>query len=178
MVDQAAASDLRPLLYGSSRRIRWGLVLFLVLVGLCAAAAHFGGSLAGFVETPAAGLADSAVGLSAEDRISLTEIRWAQEKASEDIAELNRHIDAQRKDLKGMLDRITVLSSRIDSLQDPAAVPSAPSVISSSPPQAASSPAKKHIKKRTDKRIERSKPQGPVSVGGAPVSAGQKRSGP
>ncbi|BBC02352.1 hypothetical protein IF803_35975 [Bradyrhizobium sp. UFLA06-06] len=173
MVDQAAASDLRPLLYGSSGRIRCGLV-FLVLVGLCAAAAHFGGSLAGFVETSAAGHADAAVGLSAQDRISLTEIRWAQEKVSEDIAELNRYIDAQRKDLKGILDQITVLASRIDSLQNPAAVTSAPSAISSSPPQAASSPTKK----RAEKRVERSNPQGPVSVGGAPVITGQKRGRP
>ncbi|MTV11702.1 hypothetical protein FDV58_29720 [Bradyrhizobium elkanii] len=147
---------------------------FLVLVGLYAAAAHFGGSLAGFVETPAAGLADAAAGLSAQDRISLTEIRWAQEKMSEDIAELNRYIDAQRKDLKGILDQITVLASRIDSLQNPAAVTSAPSPISSSPPQVASSPAKK----RAEMRVERSKPQGPVSVGGAPVIAGQKRGTP
>ncbi|WP_229170604.1 MULTISPECIES: hypothetical protein [Bradyrhizobium] len=170
MIDQAAASDLRPLLYGSSGRIRWGLMFLAVLVGLCSVAAQFGGSLAGFVETPAAGLADSAVGLSAEDRTSLTEIRWAQQKASEDITELNRRIDAQRKDLKGILDQITVLTSRIESLQIPAPVPSAPSAISSSSAQAASSPAKK--------RVERSKPQGPVSVGGAPVIAGQRTGGP
>ncbi|QOZ38337.1 hypothetical protein XH92_35400 [Bradyrhizobium sp. CCBAU 53421] len=149
-------------------------MVFLVLVGLCAAAAHFGGGLAGLVETPAAGLADAAAGLSAQDRISLTEIRWAQEKASEDIAELNRYIDAQRKDLKAILDQITVLASRIDSLQNSAVVPSASSVISSSPPQAAPSPAKK----RAEKRVERFKAQGPVSVGGAPVIAGQKRGRP
>ncbi|MCA6101096.1 hypothetical protein J6525_22190 [Bradyrhizobium sp. WSM 4400] len=170
MIDQAAASDLRPLLYGTSKRIRWGLMFLVVLVGLCSAAAHFGGSLARVVETPPAGFADSAAGLSPEDRTSLTEIRWAQQKASEDIAELSRLIDAQRKDLKGILDRITVLTSRIDSLQIPAPVASDPSVISSSPAQAASSPAKK--------RVERSKPQGPVSVGGAPVIAGQKTGEP
>ncbi|WP_456781563.1 hypothetical protein [Bradyrhizobium sp. USDA 3315] len=76
MIDQAAASDLRPLLYGSSGRIRWGLMFLVVFVGLCAAAAHFGGSLAGFVETPAAGPADSPVGLPPVDRASLTEIHW------------------------------------------------------------------------------------------------------
>ncbi|QOZ29639.1 hypothetical protein XH93_10835 [Bradyrhizobium sp. CCBAU 51753] len=149
-------------------------MLLLVLVGLCAAAAHFGGSLAEFVETQAARPADSAVDLSAEDRTSLTELRWAQEKVSEDIAELSRHIDAQRKDLNEILEQITVLASRIDSLQNLGPVSPAPSVTSSSPPQAASSPAKK----RTEKRVERSKPQGPVSVGGAPVSAGQKTGGP
>ncbi|MGY4568180.1 MULTISPECIES: hypothetical protein [Bradyrhizobium] len=166
MIDQAAASDLRPLLYGSSGRIRWGLMFLVVFVGLCAAAAHFGGSLAGFVETPAAGPADSPVGV---DRASLIEIHWMQQKTSEDIVELNRQIDAQRQDLRGILDQITVLTSRIDSLQHPAPAPSAPSV-ASSPAQAASSPAKK--------RIERSKPQGPVSVGGAPVIAGQKTGEP
>ncbi|WP_050384111.1 hypothetical protein [Bradyrhizobium pachyrhizi] len=169
MIDQAAASDLRPLLYGSSGRIRWGLMFLVVFVGLCAAAAHFGGSLAGFVETPAAGPADSPVGLPPVDRASLTEIHWMQQKTSDDIAELNRQIDAQRQDLRGILDQITVLTSRIDSLQHPAPAPSAPSV-TSSPAQAASSPAKK--------RIERAKRQGPVSVGGAPVIAGQKTGEP
>ncbi|MGY4158138.1 putative coiled-coil protein SlyX [Bradyrhizobium sp. USDA 4461] len=170
MIDQAAASELRPLLYGTSGRIRWGLMFLVVLVGLCSAAAHFGGSLAGFVETPPAGFADSAAGLSPEDRTSMIEIRWAQQKASEDIAELSRLIDAQRRDLKGISDHITVLTSRIDSLQIPAPVPSNPSVISSSPAQAASS--------RARKRVERSKPQGSVSVGGAPVIAGQKTGRP
>lgn len=163
MIDQAAASDLRPLLHRPSRRILWVLVLVFVLLGLCAAGAYFWANPGEFVDTPVARAVASTMGLSPQDRTSLSEIQWAQ-KASDEIAELGRRIDAQREDIKVVLDQITVLTSRIESLQNLTPVPSAPSVPPSSPAQAVSSPAKK--------RVGRSKPQGPVSVGGSPVIVG------
>ncbi|SDH44732.1 hypothetical protein SAMN05216338_1009111 [Bradyrhizobium sp. Rc2d] len=116
LIDQAAASDLRALLHGPSRRILPVLVLPLVLVGSCAAGAWLWANLEEFVETPEARDVASTMSLSLEDRASLFEIKWAQQKAGDEIVELNRQIDAQRDDLKGILDQITVLTSRIDSL--------------------------------------------------------------
>ncbi|MDA9483395.1 hypothetical protein XI07_15505 [Bradyrhizobium sp. CCBAU 11445] len=165
LMDQAAASDLRPLLHGPSRRILPVLVLPLVLVGSCAAGAWLWANLEAFVETPEA----STMSLSLEDRASLFEIRWAQQKTGDEIAVLNSRINAQRDDLKGILDQITILTSRIESLQSLTPVPSAASE-PPSPARAASSVA--------SKRFGRSKPQGPVSVGGAPVTAGPKTAEP
>ncbi|WP_265440471.1 hypothetical protein [Bradyrhizobium sp. SEMIA] len=164
LMDQAAASDLRPLLRGP-RRILPVLVLPLVLVGSCAAGAWLWANLEAFVETPEA----SMMSLSLEDRASLFEIKWAQQKTADEIAVLNSRINAQRDDLKGILDQITILASRIDSLQSLTTVPSA-SEPPLSPARAASSVARK--------RFRRSKPQGPVSVGGAPVIAAPKAAEP
>ncbi|MGY3034144.1 putative coiled-coil protein SlyX [Bradyrhizobium sp. USDA 4354] len=108
--------------------------------------------------------------LSLEDRAALFEINWAQQKTGDEIAVLNSRINAQRDDLKGILDQITMLTSRIDSLQSLTPVPSAASEPPLSPAPAASSVARK--------RFGRSKPQGPVSVGGAPVIAGPKTAEP
>ncbi|WP_246709073.1 MULTISPECIES: hypothetical protein [Bradyrhizobium] len=54
-----------------------------------------------------------------------SEIREAQQKADDEIAELKRRAVAQRGDLKGILDQITILTSRIDSLQSLTPLPSA-----------------------------------------------------
>ncbi|WP_027577621.1 hypothetical protein [Bradyrhizobium sp. WSM1743] len=167
LIDQAAASDLRPLLHGPSRRILPVLVLPLVLVGSCAAGAWVWANLEDFVETPESRDVASTMSLSLEDRASLFEIKWAQQKTDDEIAELNRRIDAQRDALKEILDQITMLTSRIDSLQSSTPVPSA-SEPPLSPPRAVS----------TRKRFGRSKPRGPVSVGGAPVIAGPKTAEP
>lgn len=140
-------------------------MLPLVLVGSCAAGAWLWANLEAFVETPEA----STMSLSLEDRASLFEIKWAQQKTADEIAVLNSRINAQRDDLKGILDQITILASRIDSLQSLTTVPSA-SEPPLSPARAASSVARK--------RFRRSKPQGPVSVGGAPVIAAPKAAEP
>ncbi|WP_271596963.1 hypothetical protein [Bradyrhizobium sp. CCBAU 45384] len=107
MSDQAAASDLRPLLDAPSRRILPVLVLPLILVGSCAAGAWLWANLEEPVETPESREDASTMRLSLEDRASLFEIKWAQQKASDEITELNRRIDAQRKALKDILDQIS-----------------------------------------------------------------------
>ncbi|MDA9463076.1 hypothetical protein [Bradyrhizobium sp. CCBAU 53415] len=168
--DQEAASDLRPLLHRPSRRILPVLVFPLVLVGSCAAGAWLWANFEEFVHTPESREVASTMSLSTEDRASLFEINWAQQRAGDEIAELNRRIDAQRDVLKGILDQITVLTSRIDSLQSSTPAPSAASVPPLSPARAVPSAARK--------RLGRSKPQGPVSVGGAPVIAGPKTAEP
>lgn len=170
LIDQAAASDLRPLLRGPSRRILPVLVLPLVLVSSCAAGVWLWANLEAFVETPEARDVASTISLSLEDRAALFEINWAQQKTDDEIAVLNSRINAQRDDLKGILDQITMLTSRIDLLQSVTPVPSAASEPPLSPARAASSV--------TRKRFGRSKPQGPVSVGGAPVIAGPKTADP
>ncbi|SPP97968.1 conserved protein of unknown function [Bradyrhizobium vignae] len=169
-IDQGTASDLRRLLHRQSRRILPVLVLPLVLVSSCAAGALFWVNLEEFVETPKARDLASTMSLSLEDRAALFEINWAQQKIGDEIAVLNNRINAQRDELKGILDKITTLTSRIDSLQSSTPVPSAASEPPVSQVRAVSSVARK--------RFGRSKPRGPVSVGGARVIAGPKTSEP
>ncbi|WP_235884880.1 MULTISPECIES: hypothetical protein [Bradyrhizobium] len=141
LMDQAAASDWRPLLRGPSRRFLPVLVLPLVLVGSCAAGAWLWANLETFIETPEA----STMSLSLEDRASLFEIKWALQKTGDEISVLNSRVNAQRDDLKGILDQITILASRIDSLQSLTPVPSAASEPPLSPARAASSVARKRF---------------------------------
>ncbi|MGY3533252.1 MULTISPECIES: hypothetical protein [Bradyrhizobium] len=159
MIDDAVGSDLRPLLREPSRCILRVLVLLLVIVSFSAAGAWFWAGLGELVGPSESHRVDPIVRSSLDDRAALSEIKWAQLKASDEIAELNRSIHATREDLKGILDQISVLTSRIESLQNT----STPSVSAPPSAQAASSRAKK--------RRGQSTPQGPVSVGGAPVIA-------
>lgn len=87
LIDQAAASDLRPLLHGPSRRILPVLVLPLILVGSCAASAWLWANLEEPVETPESSEVASTMSLPPEDRASLSEIKWAQQKNGDEIAE-------------------------------------------------------------------------------------------
>ncbi|WP_050399855.1 hypothetical protein [Bradyrhizobium embrapense] len=170
MIDDAVASDLQPLLRGRSRRIVRVLVLLLVLVGSSAAVAWFWADLGEFVVTPEAHQVTSIMRSSLDDKASLSEVKWAQLKASDEIAELNRRVDAARNDLKGILDQISVLTAQIESLRNSMPGASTPSISAQPSAQAASSRAKK--------RLGQSTPQGPVSVGGAPVIAAPTASAP
>ncbi|AND87660.1 MULTISPECIES: hypothetical protein [Bradyrhizobium] len=160
VVAEANASELPRILHKSSRRSSWILVL-LVFFGLCAAAACVWTNM----ETI---LARSQVlgpapmhGLSPEVREALLEVRSEQQRASDVIAELNRNIGAQQADLKRMTDQIEALTAKIESLQSSLAAASAPPV--SSPPAAQSA------SKLAKRAVQPSKPEGPISVGGAPL---------
>ncbi|WOH52222.1 MULTISPECIES: hypothetical protein [Bradyrhizobium] len=167
MMDQTAGSDLPPVLHTSSRRVSWLLLLVVVLVGLCAAGAYFWTNVGQFVETVAAAREVATMpSLSPEDRAALSEIQSGQQKASDELAELNRSISAQLADLTRISDQIAALTLRIDSLQNPAPTASPPHVPRPTPGHAVSEPAKTLVRS--------SKPQGPVSVGGAPLVSGPK----
>ncbi|OMI06564.1 hypothetical protein BSN85_22240 [Bradyrhizobium brasilense] len=170
MIDDAVGSDLRPLLREPSRCILRVLVLLLVIVSFSAAGAWLWAGLGEFVGTSETHQVAPIVRSSLDDKAALSEIKWAQLKASDEIAELNRRIHAAREDLKGILDQISVLTSRIESLQNSTHVASTPSISAPPSAQAAS--------RRAKKRRGQSTPQGPVSVGGAPVIAAPMASAP
>ncbi|WP_245508881.1 hypothetical protein [Bradyrhizobium nanningense] len=167
--DRAAASDLRPLLQRTSRRSLTGfLVLLLLLAGSCASGAWLWANFEQFAETPEVQDVTSTMNPPSEDRALMSELKWAQQKADDEIVELNRRVDALHADLKGILDQISALTSRIDSLQSSTSLPSAAPVLPLPPARAVSGSARK--------RFGRSKPEGPVSVGGAPVTGPKKAS--
>lgn len=162
VIDEASSLEPPPVLHRSSRRFAWFFSLAAVSIGLCAGAAYFGINAEAIFEKPSAPEVVPTTSLSPEDREALLEIRSAQQKASDQIGEINRNIGAQQDDLKRMADQIEALTSRIESLQKPI-VPSSVLLAPSSPPPAppVSRPAKR--------AVQPAKPEGPVSVGGAPL---------
>lgn len=162
MMDQATGSELPPVLHTSPRRVPWVLVLVVILVGLCAAGAYFWTNVEHFVEMSAAREVAPMPGLSPEDRAALSEIQSGQQKTSDELAELSRSISAQLADLTRISDQIAALTLRVDSLQSPAPTASPPHV--HRPGHAVSESARRPVRS--------TKPQGPVSVGGAPLISG------
>lgn len=101
------------------------------------------------------------LGLSPEDREALSEIRSGQRQAIDEIAELNRNIGGQHADLKRMVDQIEALTEKFESLQN---IPAPTSV-----PPAPSPPAAHPVLRPAKRMVQPSKPEGPISVGGAPL---------
>lgn len=157
-IEQPAALDLPPVLYRSSTRLGWVVVVF---VCLCTAGVYFLTDVRQYLESSAAREVAPTLSLSPDDTAVLSEILSAQQKASDEIAELNYSITAQQAELKRISDQIAALTSRINSLPNlvltglPSSVPSPPSA------QADPTPARK--------LAPPSKSQGPISVGGAPL---------
>lgn len=117
-----------------------------------------------FAEAPSAHeVVPATLGLSPDDRDVLLGIQSGQQKTADEIAELNRNVDAQQAELKRISDQIAALTQRIEQLQNPALVASPAPAASSPPVRTTSKPAKRDVRPL--------KPQGPVSVGGAPLTA-------
>ncbi|MDF0492930.1 hypothetical protein [Bradyrhizobium yuanmingense] len=164
VIDQANGSELPAVLRKSSRRLPWVFGLVAILTGLCVGGARYWPHIDTFLQ--ASGTPETVLipALSSEDKAILSEIQLRQQEASEELAALNRNINAQQADLQRMLDQIAVLTSRIDALQSPATA--AP------PPPADPRPPAAHAASKAITRASRpSKPEGPVSVGGAPLAA-------
>ncbi|MBB4373056.1 putative coiled-coil protein SlyX [Bradyrhizobium sp. cir1] len=121
---------------------------------------------------PAREVVPPTLGLSPEDRDVLLGIQSGQQKTAAEIAELNRNVDAQQAELKRISDQIAALTQRIEELQNPALVASPPAASppAASPP-AASPPPVRTTSKPAKRDVRPSKPQGPVSVGGAQLTA-------
>ncbi|UQR61196.1 hypothetical protein LRP30_30095 [Bradyrhizobium sp. C-145] len=161
VIDQASASELPPVLHKSSRRFSWILAIVVISFGLCAGAAYYWTDIEAVFATSSVHEAASKPGLPPEDREALSEIRLGQQMARDELAELNRNIGAQQADLKRMADQIEALTAKIESLQN---IPVPASVLSAPSPPAA------HPTLRPAKRVvQPSKPEGPISVGGAPL---------
>ncbi|MBB4380435.1 putative coiled-coil protein SlyX [Bradyrhizobium sp. SBR1B] len=169
VIDEASASELPRALHKSSRRSSWILALLVVCFGLCAAGAYFGTNFGTNLETilarsPAHELSPIP-GLSPEDRQALLEVRSGQHRASDEIAELQQHIVAQQTDLRRMADRIEALTAQIESLQNLSVSASA----AASDPPVLSPPVARPVLRPAKRAAQPAKPEGPISVGGAPL---------
>ncbi|WP_245162653.1 hypothetical protein [Bradyrhizobium vignae] len=164
VMDQSQTSELPPVLQTPSKGFRWIFALVAVSLAFCAGGAYLWTHIEAFAEAPPAhDVEPPTLSLSAEDRAVLLGIQSGQQKTADELVELNRNVDAQQADLKRISDQIAALTQRIEELQNPAPVAS-PSPAASPPPvRTTSKPAKRDVRPP--------KPQGPVSVGGAPLTA-------
>ncbi|MCA1455788.1 hypothetical protein I6F35_21660 [Bradyrhizobium sp. BRP22] len=163
-VEQAAISELPSVLHRSSRRAPLLFGLAVLVIGLCGAGAYLWTTLGMVLEVPAPNEAAQTLGLSAEDRATLSDMQSELQKTSTELMELSRGLDVQQADLKRISDQIAVLTSRIEAAQN---APATPPVPTAALPTAPSSP---HPGTKPVKRVGRSpKSEGPMSVGGAPL---------
>lgn len=167
-VDQDWNGDDQPL--PLQRRRRWPFALALLGVLVLAGG---GATLAWMNLDSVAGLLGRQASDSAEptsgDKAMLTDMLATQQKTGEDLESLKGAVAEQQEQLKTLVEQLAVLTSRLDELRNAAAPPSPPPVAAQPDvraqvvPKAAKKPAKK--------------PAGPISVGGAPLTAAPRPDG-
>jgi uncharacterized coiled-coil protein SlyX len=151
------------------RRRRWPLVLlFLVLalvgVGGVYAWANIGTLVQSFASEVPGGTGDTG------DRAALPDLLATQQKTNEDLETLSKAVAEQQEQLKTVLDQLAALASKVDALQHPAVPVQIP------PPMAAPAPSPAPIAQTAPKPKKPPAPRapkaaGPISTGGAPLTA-------
>jgi len=117
------------------------------------------------------------------DQAVMTDLLAAQQKASEDLAALDRAVADQQEQLKTILNQLAGLTAQIDALKSAAAPPPAatpapvaiaepPAPARAAPPPLASAqpPAPPRAAPKPKKPPRPAPSAGPISVGGAPLS--------
>jgi len=164
-IDEKWDGEERPIALQRRRRAPW---IAALLVGLAMAGA--GGAflwlnmdkLVQLTSRDASDSADAATG----DKAMLTDLLATQQKTSEDLDTLKAAVEDQQGQLKSIMDQLAALTSKVDALQaPPAAAPPPPPV--PAPPGAHTQLAPKAAKKPP----HAPKSSGPISVGGAPLTA-------
>jgi hypothetical protein len=164
--DEKWNGEDRPVALPKRRRAPW---IVAVLVGLAMAGA--GGAflwlnMDKLVQLTSRDASDSADAGSA-DKAMLTDLLATQQKTTDDLDTLRAAVDDQQGQLKSIMDQLADLTSKIDTLQaPPAAAPPPPQPVPAAP-TARAQLAPKAAKKPT----RAPKSSGPISVGGAPLTA-------
>lgn len=115
------------------------------------------------------------------DQAMMTDLLAAQQKASEDLAALDRTVADQQEQLKTILNQLAGLTAQIDALKSAAAPPLPPPPLASAQPPApprvappplasAQAPAAPRAVPNPKKPPRAAPSAGPISVGGAPLN--------
>jgi uncharacterized coiled-coil protein SlyX len=102
------------------------------------------------------------------DKAMLTDMLATQQKTGEDLETLGRAVAEQQEQLKTIVDQLASLTSRLEELRN-AAVPPSPPADAAAQPDVRAQIVPKQAKKPAKK------PVGPISVGGAPLTAAPAR---
>lgn len=101
----------------------------------------------------------AAVARNTEETVALKGFQSFQQQTAQSLQSMDQGIAAQKADLTRLSDQLSALAARVDALQT-AAAPAPPPAAPARP--AATAPRK---------RLPVARPAGPISVGGAPLSA-------
>jgi uncharacterized coiled-coil protein SlyX len=152
------------------RRRRWPLVLlFLVVLALIGVGGVYAWANIGtLVQSFARGAPDRTGDTG--DKAALPDLLATQQKTSEDLETLSKAVADQQEQLKTVVDQLAALASKVDALQRPAVPVQIP------PPMAAPAPSPAPIAQAAAKPTKPTpprtpKPAGPISTGGAPLTA-------
>ncbi|WP_084807119.1 hypothetical protein [Bradyrhizobium sp. NAS80.1] len=169
-----------------ARRRRWPFVLLFFFVLALAAGAFLWMNIDQLRQY--AGHATPDDKPASGDQAMMTDVLAAQQKASDDLAALDRAVADQQEQLKTILNQLAGLTAQIDALKSaaapPAAPPPPPPVASAQPPAlpriapppvapplaSAQPPAPPRVVPKPKKPPRPAPSAGPISVGGAPLN--------
>jgi uncharacterized coiled-coil protein SlyX len=155
----------RPVALQRRRRAPWIAALLVGLAMAGAGGAFLWMNMDKLVQLTSRDASDSADATSA-DKAMLTDLLATQQKTTEDLDTLKAAVEDQQGQLKSIADQLAALTSKVDALQAPAAAPPPPPA--PAPPGARAQLAPKAAAKKPPRAP---KSTGPISVGGAPLTA-------
>jgi uncharacterized coiled-coil protein SlyX len=156
----------RPVALQRRRRAPWIAALLVGLAMAGAGGAFLWMNMDKLVQLTSRDASDSADATSA-DKAMLTDLLATQQKTTEDLDTLKAAVEDQQGQLKSIADQLAALTSKVDALQAPAAAPP-PQPPVPAPPGARAQLAPKAAAKKPPRAP---KSTGPISVGGAPLTA-------
>jgi uncharacterized coiled-coil protein SlyX len=163
--DEKWDGENRPVALQRRRRAPWIAALLVGLVMAGAGGAFLWVNVDKLVQLTSRDASDSADATSA-DKAMLTDLLATQQKTTEDLDTLKAAVEDQQGQLKSIADQLAALTSKLDALQAPAAVPQ-PAPVPAPPGARAQLAPKAAVKKPP----HAPKSTGPISVGGAPLTA-------
>jgi uncharacterized coiled-coil protein SlyX len=164
-IDEKWDGEERPIALQRRRRAPWIAALLVGLAMAGAGGAFLWLNMDKLVQLTSRDASDSADATTG-DKAMLTDLLATQQKTSEDLDTLKAAVEDQQGQLKSIMDQLAALTSKVDALQaPPAAAPPPPPV--PAPPGAHTQLAPKAAKKPP----HAPKSSGPISVGGAPLTA-------
>jgi uncharacterized coiled-coil protein SlyX len=164
--DEKWDGEERPVTLPKRRRAPWIVAVLIGLAMAGAGGAYLWLNMDKLVQLSSRDASDSADAGSA-DKALLTDLLATQQKTTEDLDTLKAEVDDQQGQLKSIMDQLAALTSKLETLQAPpvAAAPPPP------PPVAAAPTARAQLAPKAAKKPRAPKSSGPISVGGAPLSA-------
>jgi uncharacterized coiled-coil protein SlyX len=162
--DEKWDGEDRPVALRRRRRAPWIAALLVGLAMAGAGGAFLWMNMDKLVQLTSRDASDSADATSA-DKAMLTDLLATQQKTTEDLDTVKAAVEDQQGQLKSIADQLAALTSKVDALQAPAAAPPPPPA--PAPPAARAQLAPKAAKKPP----RAPKSTGPISVGGAPLTA-------
>lgn len=163
--DEKWDGENRPVALQRRRRAPWIAALLVGLVMAGAGGAFLWMNMDKLVQLTSRDASDSADATSA-DKAMLTDLLATQQKTTEDLDTLKAAVEDQQGQLKSIADQLAALTSKVDALQAPAAAAPPPPV-----PAPPGSRAQLAPKAAAKKPPGAPKSTGPISVGGAPLTA-------